>query len=116
MYGNWRRLIKGLLIRERLKLRYSFGEEAGPSEPRLLSINESNKLLSVMNANSKNRKKSNAGRGRKSNNLSHPGGSTQKGKRKVTNKRRKVESEEEEEEPEISESDEDDFDSDKDWD
>ncbi|KAF2894976.1 hypothetical protein ILUMI_11209 [Ignelater luminosus] len=29
VYGNWRKLIKGLLIRERLKARYNFG---GPSE------------------------------------------------------------------------------------
>ena len=37
MYGNWRRLIKGLLIRERLKKRYSFGDEAGPSESKKIS-------------------------------------------------------------------------------
>lgn len=37
MYGNWRRLIKGLLIRERLKKRYSFGEEAGPSQSKKFS-------------------------------------------------------------------------------
>lgn len=30
VYDNWRRLIKGLLIRERLKARYDFG---GPSQP-----------------------------------------------------------------------------------
>lgn len=29
VYGNWKKLIKGLLIRERLKARYNFG---GPSE------------------------------------------------------------------------------------
>lgn len=43
MYGNWRRLIKGLLIRERLKKRYSFGDEAGPSESKKIS---SKKLIS----------------------------------------------------------------------
>lgn len=26
MYGNWRKLIKGLLIRERLKAKYGFEE------------------------------------------------------------------------------------------
>lgn len=26
VYGNWKRLIKGLLIRERLKAKYDFGE------------------------------------------------------------------------------------------
>jgi len=43
VYGNWRHLIKGLLIRERLKKRYSFGDEAGPSE---LKKNSSKKLSS----------------------------------------------------------------------
>lgn len=38
VYGNWRRLIKGLLIRERLKKRYSFGDEAGPSDSKMISI------------------------------------------------------------------------------
>lgn len=37
MYGNWRRIIKGVLIRERLKKRYSFGDEAGPSESKKIS-------------------------------------------------------------------------------
>lgn len=26
VYNNWKRLIRGLLIREKLKLKYSFGE------------------------------------------------------------------------------------------
>lgn len=26
VYGNWKRLIKGLLIREKLKIKYNFGE------------------------------------------------------------------------------------------
>lgn len=26
VYGNWKKLIKGLLIRERLKAKYDFGE------------------------------------------------------------------------------------------
>lgn len=30
VYGNWKKLIKGLLIRERLKARYNFG--AAPLE------------------------------------------------------------------------------------
>ena len=28
IYGNWRRLIRGLLIKERLKIKYSFGENS----------------------------------------------------------------------------------------
>lgn len=32
VYGNWKRLIKGLLIRERLKARYEFGTEASTSD------------------------------------------------------------------------------------
>jgi hypothetical protein len=70
VYGNWRQLIKGLLIRERLKKRYSFGDEAGPSESR----------------NSSNRKKSTklAGKSR-----------SRKGKQKTVHNRCKVESEEE---------------------
>lgn len=28
IYGNWKRLIRGLLIREKLKLRYAFGENS----------------------------------------------------------------------------------------
>jgi hypothetical protein len=52
VYGNWRRLIKGLLIRERLKKRYSFGDEAGPSDSKKIS----NKKLSSC---SKKKKKKN---------------------------------------------------------
>lgn len=33
VYGNWKRLIKGLLIKERLKLKYGF-EEPTTSEPK----------------------------------------------------------------------------------
>lgn len=29
VYGNWKRLIRGLLIRERLKAKYEFGEPSG---------------------------------------------------------------------------------------
>ncbi|EFA05994.1 DNA repair protein complementing XP-C cells homolog [Tribolium castaneum] len=29
VYGNWKRLIRGLLIRERLKVKYEFGESSG---------------------------------------------------------------------------------------
>ncbi|PSN56147.1 hypothetical protein C0J52_03340 [Blattella germanica] len=116
VYGNWRRLIKGLLIRERLKLRYSFGEEAGPSEPKLFSKNS--KLLStVVNAPKINRK-SNANRGRKSNVI--PLARDKKGKQKVASKRRKVESEEESEsyddDDDEDEDEDENFDSDKDWD
>lgn len=32
VYGNWRRIIKGLLIREKLKLRYGFEEVPKPDE------------------------------------------------------------------------------------
>lgn len=28
MYGNWKKLIRGLLIRERLKAKYGFGQTA----------------------------------------------------------------------------------------
>jgi len=31
VYDNWRRLIKGLLIRERLKSKYNFGESSKSS-------------------------------------------------------------------------------------
>lgn len=31
VYGNWRKLIKGLLIRERLKIKYGF-EDPGTSQ------------------------------------------------------------------------------------
>lgn len=43
VYGNWRRLIKGLLIRERIKCKYGFEDPKGPEvnrnkhkEPRLV--------------------------------------------------------------------------------
>jgi hypothetical protein len=29
VYGNWKKLIRGLLIRERLKKKYEFGETSG---------------------------------------------------------------------------------------
>lgn len=32
VYGNWKRLIKGLLIRERLKARYDFGSEPSTAD------------------------------------------------------------------------------------
>ncbi|KAK6625750.1 hypothetical protein RUM43_006049 [Polyplax serrata] len=32
IYGNWKRLIRGLLIREKLKLKYSFGESQDTSQ------------------------------------------------------------------------------------
>lgn len=70
VYGNWRRLIKGLLIRERLKKRYSFGDEAGPSESKKIS----------------NRKQSTKPVDKSSG---------RKGKQKTVRKRRKIESEEE---------------------
>lgn len=31
VYGNWKKLIKGLLIRERLKAKYDFGESSTKS-------------------------------------------------------------------------------------
>lgn len=34
VYGNWKRLIKGLLIRERLKARYDFGSSKKPDPPK----------------------------------------------------------------------------------
>jgi len=70
VYGNWRRLIKGLLIRERLKKRYSFGDEAGPSETKKISSRKQ-RTDSTVSSNSR------------------------KGKHKGVCKRRKIESEEE---------------------
>ena len=32
VYGNWKRLIRGLLIRERLKAKYEFGEPSGSGQ------------------------------------------------------------------------------------
>lgn len=35
VYGNWRKLIKGLLIRERLKARYDFGQPSSTTDAEL---------------------------------------------------------------------------------
>jgi xeroderma pigmentosum group C-complementing protein len=70
VYGSWRRLVKGLLIRERLKKRYSFSDEAGPSESKQISSRKQSTKLSERSRN-------------------------QKGKQKTVHKRCKIESEEE---------------------
>ncbi|CAH0552006.1 unnamed protein product [Brassicogethes aeneus] len=43
VYGNWKRLIKGLLIRERLKRKYDFGEPSGEGKKKGKGIKLTNK-------------------------------------------------------------------------
>ncbi|PNF35257.1 hypothetical protein B7P43_G04796 [Cryptotermes secundus] len=57
VYGNWRLLIKGLLIRERLKKRYSFSDEAGPSESRNISSRKQSTKLSGKSRSRKGKQK-----------------------------------------------------------
>ncbi|XP_067000076.2 DNA repair protein complementing XP-C cells homolog [Anabrus simplex] len=47
VYGNWRRLIKGLMIRERLKARYSFDEPSGSQKKRSKKVKVSSKRRKV---------------------------------------------------------------------
>lgn len=46
VYGNWKRLIKGLLIRERLKAKYDFGglpTKSSSSKPKKPKTSQSSK-------------------------------------------------------------------------
>ncbi|XP_069680610.1 DNA repair protein complementing XP-C cells homolog [Periplaneta americana] len=104
VYGNWRRLIKGLLIRERLKLRYSFGDEAGPSESKKFIVRKKSTKPTPSNTKPVPKNVKPAAR---------------KGKQKVVRKRRKISSDEEEEEEDIdddTDEDDEDYDSGRDWD
>jgi hypothetical protein len=47
IYGNWRKLINGLLIREKLKKKYSFGSEQQSGSPSMPVASSSKKVSSV---------------------------------------------------------------------